>query len=116
MKKKHTYLAFAAALALVFPGVVFAQIATFRDLMQKFADVLGNAMLVVYAAAFAAFFLGVFLFVANVEDEKKREEGKKWMTWSIIGLFAMIAVWGLVNVLVGTFGLTPNVIPQLPGA
>jgi hypothetical protein len=115
MKKKKIILTLSSAVAF-FPHIAFAQVETFRDLMQIFANLAGNAMLVVYAAAFAGFFLGIFLFVSNMEDEKKREEGKKWMLWSIISLFAMIAVWGLVNVLVGTFGLTPNVIPQLPGA
>ncbi|MFA5830667.1 MAG: hypothetical protein WC878_02440 [Candidatus Paceibacterota bacterium] len=85
----------------------------FKELMQSFINLTSSAIALLYAAAFAVFFLGVVKFIFNTEDDKKREEGKKWMVWGVIALFAMLTVWGLVEVLINTFHLSPKVIPQL---
>jgi uncharacterized membrane protein HdeD (DUF308 family) len=85
----------------------------FKELMQSFINLTASAMAVLYAIAFAVFFWGVVTFIFNTEDDKKREEGKKWMMWGVIALAAMLTVWGLVDVLVNTFHLSQNVIPQL---
>ena len=37
------------------------------------------------------------------------------MIYGIIALFVMVSVWGLVNVLSGTFGFTKTEAPTLPG-
>lgn len=48
------------------------------------------------------------------------EDRKKWsqaILYGIIGLFVMLSIWGLVNILVGTAGLNTNIptneIPNL---
>jgi succinate dehydrogenase/fumarate reductase cytochrome b subunit len=86
---------------------------TFQQLMQLFINLMGQAMGVLYAAAFAVFFWGIVLFILNTDDDKKRAEGKQWMMWGVIALFVMVTLWGIVEVLVGTFHLSNTVIPQL---
>jgi len=62
--------------------------------------------------------LGVVVFIYGVlilmfsEGGEKKEEGKQYMLWGIIGIFVMVSVWGLVNILSGSFQLnnTPPVI------
>ena len=81
--------------------------------MQLFINLMGQAMGVLYAAAFAVFFWGIVLFILNTDDDKKRAEGKQWMMWGVIALFVMVTLWGIVEVLVGTFHLSNTVIPQL---
>lgn len=116
MKKKHKF-ALTLASAFVFaPHFAFAEIATFRDLMQTFVTIMGNAMSLLYAVAFAGFFWGIMLFVLNGNDERKRAEGKQWIKWSIIALFVMLTLWGIVGVLTDTFNISTPVIPQLPTA
>ena len=46
--------------------------------------------------------------------EVTEKEARNVMIYGIIGLFVMVAVWGLVNVLINTFGLSTSV-PQVPG-
>jgi hypothetical protein len=70
-------------------------------------------MSLLYAAAFVAFFWGLVQYILNTEDAKKREQSTSWMMWSVIALFVMVALWGIVGLLTRTFGLTPSVIPQL---
>ncbi len=54
--------------------------------------------------------LAVVVFIYGVltlmfSDGDKKEEGKQYMIWGIVGLFVMVSVWGLVAVLQGTFNL-----------
>ena len=54
------------------------------------------------------FLYGVFKFIRA--DAEKKEEGKEFMLWGIIGLFVMLSVWGLVNVIRNTFNLNDSYI------
>ncbi len=53
----------------------------------------------------------VLMFVWNVvmyfirPSEGDRAEGSKYIMWSLIGFFVILSMWGLVNVLTGTFNL-----------
>lgn len=77
-----------------------------------------NGVLVplVFALSFVVFIWGVFeWFIAGSENQEKRTEAGKRMLYGVIGFFIMVSVWGLVNILLGTFNLNQNV-PNLPGA
>lgn len=119
MKKLATL---AAAWAL--PVLAFAQTtAPVTNVYQAGAQIIGiiNGVLVplVFAIAFIVFIWGVFqYFIAGGHDEEASEKGRNLMLYGILGFFVMVAVWGLVNVLVGTFNLTntPPQIPPTPGA
>ncbi len=50
---------------------------------------------------------GAFLMTSN---EEKRETGKQMIYYGIIGVFAMISIWGFVNILNSTFNLSANPI------
>lgn len=62
--------------------------------------------------AVAIFIWGIIQYVINNEEEAKKEKGKQFMIWGIIGLAVMVGVWGLVSILGSTFGIK-YVIPQL---
>jgi hypothetical protein len=67
----------------------------------------------ILALAVIMFIWGVVQYVINDQEEAKREKGKQFMIWGIIGLTVMIGIWGLVSILGSTFGIT-YAIPQLP--
>ncbi len=64
---------------------------------------------VIFALAFAAFVWGAvdYLFIHG-GDETKREEGRKFMFWGIIGLIVLFSVWGFVNIMLSTLGIAPQ--------
>jgi len=62
--------------------------------------------------AIVLFIIGVIRYVLNANDSTKREEGRNFMIWGIVGLFAIVSIWGLVKLLTNTFGIS-FVIPQL---
>lgn len=70
---------------------------------------------VIFSVAFVVFLWGVFrYFIAGAGDEEKRKEGRKFITWSIIGFFLMFAVWGIVNLLINSLGFDTRTRPVLP--
>lgn len=70
----------------------------------------------VFAVAFLVFIWGVYTyFIAGGASEEKRSEGAKFVLSGLIGFAAMVTIWGLVNILVGTFpGLGGQSRPDLP--
>ncbi len=66
----------------------------------------------VFTLAFLFFLWGMVQYIRNADNEKKREESKKFIYYGIIGLTVMVAVWGIVRIVTGTFGFG-NTVPQL---
>ena len=78
-----------------------------------FAQVINNVFIggilrplvpLLIALAVVFFIYGVIISVFSEGGEKK-EEGKQYMLWGIVGIFVMVSVWGLVAILQGTFNL-----------
>lgn len=64
---------------------------------------------VIFALAFAAFIWGVVnYFFFQGSNETKREEGRHFILWGIIGMVVLVSVWGFVNILLSALGLTPR--------
>ena len=64
--------------------------------------------------ALIVFLWGVFKFVRDSGDESARTEGKKFIMWGLVGLFVMLCVWALVEILASTLSGNDSIfIPQL---
>ena len=48
---------------------------------------------------------GILRHIASADDEEKRTEARNFILWGIVGVFIMVSVWGLVNILIKTFNL-----------
>lgn len=83
------------------------------DVAVYILDFINNILVpLVFAIAFLVFIWGLFYnFIAKAE---KREEGKSLMLWGIVAFFVMVSVWGLVNILVGTFELDSDNLDNIP--
>jgi hypothetical protein len=69
----------------------------------------------IFAVAFLLFLWGILqFFFLNGENEEKRKEGRKFIIAGIIGFFIMMSIWGIVNILLGTFGFQYQSRPPLP--
>ncbi|HFC10885.1 MAG TPA: hypothetical protein ENJ75_01680 [Candidatus Kaiserbacteria bacterium] len=68
-----------------------------------------------FAVAFITFLWGVYkYFIAEGSSEDGQKKGKQLMLYGLIGFFVMVSLWGLVNVVADTFGLTGWAAPALP--
>lgn len=52
-----------------------------------------------FALATVVFIYGVVEYILGAENADKVEEGKKHMIYGIIGIFVMLAVYGILNLL-----------------
>lgn len=75
-------------------------------------QIINPIILLLSAVAFVVFLWGLFQFVAHAGDETKRKEGKDAILWGLVGLAIIFGAYGIINVALHTFNLTPLV----PGA
>lgn len=63
-----------------------------------------------FVIAFVIFIWGIAEYIRNANNPEARQKGQKHMMWGIIGLVIMIGVYGILNILINTFGLgTPHI-------
>lgn len=113
--KKETFLGVcASALTACMPFVVAAQVSNISSLLTLIQTIINEALPVLLAIASIVFIWGVVLYITGAGDEEKRKKGQNMIIYGLIGLFVLVAFWGIVNVAVNTLGL--NVTPPTPPA
>lgn len=106
---------FGLTTTFLFPVISFAQscnISNARD-FKGLVTILITCFLNPIAAllvgvAVLVFIYGVSKFVQSEGDDK--QAGKELMIWGVIGIFVIVSLWGLVNILENTFTLDNNSI------
>lgn len=64
---------------------------------------------VIFALTFAVFVWGIVsYFFLHGTEEGKRAEGRQFIFWGVIGMVVLFSVWGFINILLSTLGITPN--------
>jgi uncharacterized membrane protein YidH (DUF202 family) len=58
-----------------------------------------------FIVAFVVFIFGVMEYIRNANNPTKRQEGQQHMVWGIVGLVVMVGVYGIMSLLINTFGL-----------
>jgi len=99
-----------SAVFAIAPLLVLAQApADLKGVADIFLKIFQVFVPVIIGLAVLIFLWGIAKFVLNAGNEQAREEGKRLMIWGIVALFVMVSVWGLVQILIATFGVTPAV-------
>jgi ABC-type thiamin/hydroxymethylpyrimidine transport system permease subunit len=57
------------------------------------------------AVAFLIFIYGAAIYIVNANNDSARAEGKKSITYGLIGMTIMISAYAIFRIGVGTFGL-----------
>ena len=79
-----------------------------NEFLQKVVvQIVNPIILLLIAGAFVVFLWGVFEFIRQAGDEGKREEGKSAIFWGLIGLVIIFGAYGIINLALGTFGISP---------
>jgi len=96
-----------SALAFAIPLVSFAQttVSNITDVGGVLINIINFIVVpVIFAIAFIVFIWGAFqVFIMGANDADVKSKGKNHMLWGLIGFFVMVSVWGLVNILIGSF-------------
>lgn len=75
------------------------------SLMESISrNILNPVITLLFAIAAAYFIWGVIKFLLNPDSEEIRDASKRQMLWGIIGLFVMVAVFGIMRLLLNSIG------------
>ncbi|MEX0935107.1 MAG: pilin [Candidatus Paceibacterota bacterium] len=102
MKKLVYTLAFTVFAA---PSVASAQGPTIEGIFFWIQDIINLLVPIIIAAAVLLFLWGVLRYILKSGEPEERKKAQQTMIWGIIGIFVMVSVWGIVNILVNTFNL-----------
>ena len=105
------------------PLVASAQIRDVWSIFGFIKRILDTVLPLIIALAVVYFVWGIFKYVMAGDDDAKAAAKDK-IIYGVVGLFVMISVWGLVNILVNTFGISNqgpqggivNPLPNIPNA
>ena len=76
-------------------------------LIKSIDKVIINPIIIfLFAVAIVYFLYGVAQYLLSPENEEVRKKSKSHMIWGIVGLFIMVAVFGIMRLLLSTFGET----------
>lgn len=106
--KKGKFLVLGLFGLTVLPSVAYG-ISNFGDLVNFVTDsILMGIIKLIFTLAVLFFVWGVMKFIRDADNPTKREEGRQFIIWGIIGLFVMASFYGLVRILENTFQLPTN--------
>lgn len=74
------------------------------DLVNQIIGIInGTVIPLIFTAAFIYFLTRILLLLKDRSTGKPQKQDVAVIFWGVLGLAVMIAMWGLVNILVGTF-------------
>jgi UDP-N-acetylmuramyl pentapeptide phosphotransferase/UDP-N-acetylglucosamine-1-phosphate transferase len=108
-----------SVLTFVAPVVALAEevdIGYIDSILKAVGSIINTLLPLIIAGAVVWFVWNIARYVTAGDDTAK-EQAKDRIIYGVIGLFAMVAVWGLVNLLAGILGVQTGgsaEIPELP--
>jgi uncharacterized membrane protein YidH (DUF202 family) len=99
-------LSFSSAIAQTpaVPPTVLAFIGKVID------QILNPIIALLFALALVYFVFGVVKYIWNPDNEEERTNGRTAMIWGIAGMFVMVSVFGILRLIIYTFGLDPSLL------
>ena len=84
---------------------------TFSSAIQSLIGVINMLVGVLAALALVVFFIGLVRYIKDSADSKGHKEGRERIIWSLIALFVLFSVWGILALMeIALFGGSSNVI------
>jgi hypothetical protein len=91
--------------------------ASINTLMKSVSKVLLNPLIkFLFALATAYFIYGVIRYFFSPDNEEVRKSSKSSMLWGIIGMFIMVAVWGIMSLILDTLGESRITVDKTTGS
>ena len=115
MKKK--LISFGAIVAVFAPMLAFA--ANAFTIITTVNQILSLIIPILITVAVVYFIWGVISYLISGDEEKKKG-ARDAIVRGLIGLFVIVAFWGIIRLITNTFGVGPeqidhNIIPCIPG-
>jgi hypothetical protein len=83
------------------------------DVIDRLVTYIFNPLiLLIFSFALLLFLWGLLEFLWKSANAKDHKEGTQHMIWGVIGMFIMVAAYGIITLITNTFGLTVPSIQQ----
>ena len=81
-----------------------------KELLERINSTIINPLiLLLVTAAIVIFIWGIVEFLASDQTGDRRERGKRNMFWGIVGLLIMFSAYGIIQIMLATFGISSGV-------
>ena len=100
-----------ALLVIAAPSIALAQTSAVTDVNSLSAKILGLFNIASYIlVALAVLFIvwNVVMYLIRGSDPAAKSAAGYNVLWGVVGLFVIVSIWGLVNILTNTFKTTPT--------
>lgn len=84
------------------PPAIPAPVKTFIGKIST--EILNPLIAIMFAVATAYFFYGVARYIWDPDNEEEREKGRLGMMYGLIGMFIMVAVFGIMRFIISSIG------------
>lgn len=82
------------------------------ELIKKINAAIVNPIIVVmFACALFLFLWGVRAYITGADNTEVRQKGANQMMWGIIGMSIMMMTFGIIRIVLKTFGITSGTTP-----
>ncbi len=102
-----------SSLALAFPLMALAQ-TTIEDIIGTVRGIVDTVIPLFMVIAVAIFLWGIVKYITAAGDAEKAADARGYIIYGLIGLFVMVAFWGIIKVVSGTFGVQEGGTIDLP--
>lgn len=92
-------------LVYMFPTMAYAapSLGNFKDLVNFLIILFNQAIAVLLGLGVVYLLYGIVKTIMHGDNEQIRSDGRQMMLYGVVALFVIVSMWGLINVLVGTF-------------
>ncbi len=107
---KFISVSLGAFMLALMPAVAGAQFGEINDFLGDISSFINSTLIpLLFAVALLFFLYGVFNFlIIGRDDSDKREEGRTYMIYAIVGFVIMVSVFGIVNLIAGGLGFSDD--------
>jgi hypothetical protein len=70
--------------------------------------IINPIILLLFAVAVLVFLYGVFVYVKDSGSEDARATGRNHIMYGVFGMFIMISVFGILNLVMNSIGVSPS--------
>ena len=101
--KNRVFILVATLLSIAYPSTVHADTRTLQSVVSIVIGYFKTALGLIVSLSVVVFVWYVAQYFLRSND--KHAEGAQYVMWALIGLFVMLSMWGLVNVVSNTLNL-----------
>ncbi len=92
--------------------------ATVNTIIFDLREILDLIVPFLMMLAFAAVLWGIVKYIMAAGDEEKRKDAKGIIIYGVLGMFVLVAFWGIILIVTYTFGIStggtitpPQIVP-----